>query len=272
MLSIDAVTMDVLSGRYKLCRVHARDLGIAVRHRRTGDLLGPALPILGSACQTFLHPKKRTLTDFWRLIMADKAKHIRVDDVPAWVDPMLYTWTTQAVHIIAGIWFLLLIPVLAMAESGAIPRLHVGLLYCVQPFLMYTILSKQVNVLDTGDRAWDATHSAAPYVTVVTPATAVVKTWWRFFSSLAICLGDLVFLGFKVSKCFGATGCTPHGTLYAVTLIFILAQALLCAAASYLLLRMPFSPTVWLRNPASLARAPTNVHYSRILGKADQQH
>ena len=208
--------------------------------------------------------------------MSDKTKHIRVDEIPTWVDPMLYTWTTQAVHRMAGVWFLLLIPVIIMVDSVALPRLHIGLLYAVQPFIMYTVLSKQVSVLDTGDRTWDLTRSAAPYVTINTAATAVVVTWWRILWMFALAVGDFVFLGFKVVKCFGATGCSPNGTLYAVVLLFVLAQALLCMTMGYLLLRMPFSPTVWLRNPATLVSnssftpAGKALQQSRIIGRNGQ--
>ena len=128
----------------------------------------------------------------------------------------------------AGIWFLLTIPTLIMVDSVATLNLRMGLLYCVQGFLMYTDL------------------------------------------------GDCIFLGFKVIKCFGSSGCAPNGTLYAVVLLFVLAQALLCATMSYLLFRMPFSPTIWLRNPATLVECNNSgqqfgTKQTRVLGRDNPQ-
>lgn len=200
--------------------------------------------------------------------MEDKAKHLKIGEIPEWIDPLLYTWTTTAVHKMAGVWFLIFVPVMIMVDSASI-NLRLGLWYCVQPFLMYTVLSKQVSVLDTGDRAWDLTHSAAPFVTANTAETAVVTTWWRIIALVAMFVTDIVFLGIKVAKCFGASGCEPDATLYAVILLFVLAQALLCATMAYLLIRMPFSPVVWLRNPATLVDCskPTGPRVSRIVGR-----
>lgn len=178
-------------------------------------------------------------------------------------DKALYPWTAQTLKLLAFSYLAFLCVPLALAGSRHVPALACGTWFFWQPLGTALIATDLVAVLDTGEPHWDVTNSVSYFVAKRAPSTAFWFTIARFIIALALAAVDIVYLVLNIIRCLSTDNnctlnpdglCCKEGNLVGTTLACVLFMAFIALAILYILARMPWAPTFWLRDPASLRK------------------